>query len=123
MFGRDDREDESLYRELYWLNFTYASPEDSYVYTKTGFLCQGAKQVRMSVDSTTDDGGVFLVLNAHATMLAQGEIVSRDLKMAFDVFLREVEENWGELLNKEPTSHMGSAYCAFWRKVDEQSLG
>ena len=53
-------------------------------------------------------------------MLAQGKIPSDDLKAAFNSFLVTAEEFWLQLPNKEPTSPLGSAYYAFWKKFDEQ---
>lgn len=61
------------------------------------------------------------MLNAHATMLAQGKTLSDDLKVAFETFLAKVEENWLKPPNKEATTPLGRAYCDFWTKFNEQS--
>ena len=39
-----------------------------------------------------DDGGLFFVLNAHATMLAQGKVPSDDLRVAFNSFAVKAEK-------------------------------
>ncbi|MCJ1223923.1 hypothetical protein MMC12_000566 [Toensbergia leucococca] len=65
VFDRDKRSDRRLYRELYGLSY---------------------EQV-LTFHSATVDGGLFLVLNAHATMLADGKTPSNDLKVAFESFL------------------------------------
>ena len=53
-------------------------------------------------------------------MLAQGKTLSDDLKVAFETFLAEVEENWLKPPNKEPTTPLGRAYYNFWAKFNEQ---
>jgi len=80
------------------------------------YLCQ---ELIRCIDSASDDGGLFLVLNAHATMLAQGKTPSDDLQGAFDSFLTKVEEHWLQPPNKEPTTPLGSAYYTFWSKFNE----
>ena len=61
------------------------------------------------------------MLNAHATMLAKGKILSDDLKVAFETFLAKVEENWLEPPNKDPNTPLGRAYYDFWTIFDEQN--
>ena len=46
----------------------------------------------------------FLVLNAHATMLARGKIPPDDLRVAFNSFVMKAKKFRPQLPNKEPTS-------------------
>ena len=73
------------------------------------------------IDSASNDGGLFLVLNAHATMVAQGKPLPNDLKVAFNYFLAKVEEYWLQSPTKEPNSPLGSAYYTFWKKFNQQA--
>ncbi|KAK0510985.1 hypothetical protein JMJ35_006537 [Cladonia borealis] len=100
LFEHDHRSDTDLYRELYGLEH---------------------RKVLELQNSGVDDGGIILVLNAHATMLAQGKTLSDDLKVAFETFLAKVEENWLKPPNEEPTTPLGRAYYTFWTKFKEQS--
>lgn len=45
------------------------------------------------LDSTGDDGGVCLVLNAYATKVANGQRLSDEFKSAFNVFLARLAEH------------------------------
>lgn len=65
----------------------------------------------MLTPTASTDGGLFLVFNAHATLVAQGRPISRDVHTAFDHFI----ESWGELPNENPTSVL-----AFWKALKEQ---
>ena len=67
------------------------------------------------VGAAKHDGELFLVLNAHANMVAQGNPLPDDLKIAFDSFLTQVEEHWLQPLSKEPNTPLGSAYYTFWK--------
>ncbi|MCJ1223396.1 hypothetical protein MMC12_000036 [Toensbergia leucococca] len=99
LFDRDQRTDRSIYRELYGLDY----------------------QQVLDFHSASDDGGLFLVLNAHATMVAQRNPLPDDLKVAFNSFLAKVEEYWLQPPTKEPNTPLGSAYYSFWKKFDEQA--
>ncbi|KAL9026720.1 MAG: hypothetical protein Q9196_004653 [Gyalolechia fulgens] len=99
LFHRDQRTDRRIYRELYGLEY----------------------QQVLDYHSVSDDAGLFLVLNAHATMVAQGNPVPDDLKVAFDSFLAKVEQDWPQAPTKEPNSPLGSAYYSFWKKFNEQA--
>ncbi|KAL2056070.1 hypothetical protein ABVK25_003713 [Lepraria finkii] len=96
LFDRDQRTDKMIYRELYGLEHN---------------------QVLDFQKSASDDGGLFLVLDAHATMVMQGKPISDDLKVAFNSFLAKVEEYWLQPPNKEPNTPLGSAYYSFWKKL------
>ena len=54
-------------------------------------------------------------------MLAQKTILSEDLKALFESFVLKVEEFWPRLPNNDPSSPLGSAYYAFWKKLNEQT--
>ena len=115
VFARDKRSDQMLYQELYGLT------SDKVLYFgmyENGFLCQ---ELTKCIDSATDNGGLFPVLNAHATMLAQGKTPSDDLEKAFHSFLAKFEENWPHSPNNDPTTPLGAAYHTFWEKHNEQS--
>ncbi|KAK3176307.1 hypothetical protein OEA41_007630 [Lepraria neglecta] len=99
LFDRDQRTDRSIYRELYGLDYEKV----------------------LAFHSGSDDGGLFLVLNAYATMLAQGKTLPDDLKIAFNSFLDKVEEHWLQSPTKEPNSPLGSAYYTFWKKFNQQA--
>lgn len=99
LFDRDQRTDRSIYRELYGLDH---------------------EQV-LDFHSASDDGGLFLVLNAHTTMVAQGKPLPDDLKVAFNSFLTKVEEHWLQSPTKEPNTPLGSAYYTFWKKFNQQA--
>ena len=72
-------------------------------------------------DSASDDGGLFLLLNAHATMVAQGKPLADDLKVAFNSFLVQVEEYWLQPPAKDPNFPLGSAYYTFWKIFNQQA--
>ena len=72
-------------------------------------------------DSASDDGGLFLLLNAHATMVAQGKPLADDLKVAFHSFLVQVEESWLQPPAKDPNFPLGSAYYTFWKIFNQQA--
>ena len=61
------------------------------------------------------------MLNAYATMLAQGNISSDDLISTFASFIIKVEKSWPELPNKEPNCPLGIAYYTFWGKFNERT--
>ncbi|KAL9640853.1 MAG: hypothetical protein Q9164_000011 [Protoblastenia rupestris] len=98
LFDRDQRTDRSIYRELYGLDH----------------------QQVLDYHSASNDGGLFLVLNAHATVVAQGKPLPDDLKVAFNSFLAKVEEYWLQPAN-EPNTPLGSTYYTFWKKFNEQA--
>ncbi|KAL2059455.1 hypothetical protein ABVK25_000748 [Lepraria finkii] len=100
LFDRDQRKDKTTYRDLYGLDYS---------------------QVLDFQDSASDNGGLFLVLNAYATMVIQGNPLSDDLKVAFKSFLTNVEEYWLQPPNKEPNTPLGSAYYSFWKKFNQQA--
>ena len=72
------------------------------------------QKLTVYIDSASDDTGLFLVLNAHATMVAQGNPFPDNLKVAFNSFLAKVEEYWLQP-TKEPNTPLGSAYYSFGR--------
>lgn len=55
-----------------------------------GLVNTSCQKLTKCIDSASDDGGLFQVLNAHATMVAQGKPLSDDLKIAFNSFLVKV---------------------------------
>ena len=75
----------------------------------------------MRIDFGSDDGYLFLVLNAHATKVAQGKSISDDLKVAFNSFLAKAEQYWLRSPSEEPNSPLGLAYYTFWKKFNEQA--
>ena len=118
LFDRDQRTDRSIYRELYGLD--YQQVLDFRTYTD-GLFNKSCQKLTICIDSASDDGGLFLVLNAHATMVAQGNPLPDDLKVAFNSFLAKVEEYWLQPPTKEPNTSLGSAYYFFWKKYNEQA--
>lgn len=61
-----------------------------------------------------DDGGLFSVLNAHATTVVQGDGVPRELELTFRNFLTCVEAAWLQPPTKHHDSPLGRAYYEFW---------
>ena len=118
LFDRDQRTDRSIYRELYGLD--HQQVLDFRTYTG-GLFSKSCQKLTICIDSASDDGGLFLVLNAHATMVAQGNPLPDDLKVAFNSFLTKVEEYWLQPPTKEPNTPLGSAYYSFWKKFNEQA--
>ena len=118
LFDRDHRLDRSTYRELYGLD--YQQVLDFRTCTD-GLIKTSYQKLTRCIDSAGDDGGLFLVLNAHATMVAQGNSLPDDLKVAFDSFLAKVQEYWLQPPNKEPNTPLGSAYYTFWKKFNQQA--
>ncbi|KAL2055085.1 hypothetical protein ABVK25_004423 [Lepraria finkii] len=100
LFDRDQRTDMDTYRELYGLYH---------------------KQVLKFQDSASDYGGLFLVLDAHATMVVQGKPISDDLKVAFNSFISKVQEYWLQPPDNEPNTPLGSAYYSFWKEFNQQA--
>jgi hypothetical protein len=119
VFDRDQRTDRSIYRELYGLDHQQVLDFGTYTDGLFNTLCQ---KLTVYIDSASDDGGLFLVLNTHATMVAQGKPLLDDLKVAFNSFLAKVEEYWLHPSTKEPNTPLGSAYYTFWKKFNEQAL-
>ena len=115
LYHRDRRSDTRLYRDLYGLDYREVLELNSKYLFK--ILCG---ELTKCIDSGTDDGGILLVLNAHAALLAQGKSPSKDVKEAFEAFLNEVERNWLKPANEEPTSPLGLAYYGFWKSYREQ---
>ena len=67
-----------------------------------------------------DDGSLFLVLNAYATLIPQGTNPSDNLKLAFNAFLVKVEEYWPPSPNEDSQNPLGFAYYT-WEKYNEQT--
>ena len=118
LFDRDQRTDRSIYRELYGLDYLQVLDFRTYTDGSFNMLCQ---KLTISIESASDDRGLFLVLNAHATMVVQGKPFPDDLKVAFNSFLAKVEEYWLQPPTKEPNTPLGSAYYTFWKKFNEQA--
>ncbi len=118
VFNRDQRRDRSIYRKLYGLDYQQVLDFRTYTDDLSKTSCQ---KLTICVDSAGDDGGLFLVLDAHATMVAQGKFLPDDLKVAFNSFLAKVEENWLQPPNKEPNTPLGSAYYTFWKIFNQQA--
>ena len=51
----------------------------------------------------------MLLLNAHATTLAQGRTLSDDKKVAFKTFLTKVGKDWLKPPDQVPTTPLGRA--------------
>ena len=120
LFDRDQRTERSIYRELYGLDYQQVLDFRTYTDVQFKTSCQ---KLTICIDSAGDDGGLFLVLNAHATMVAQGKSLPDDLKVAFDSFLAKVEEYWLQPPSKEPNTPLGSAYYTFWAIFNQQVSG
>ena len=118
LFDLDKRTDRGVYRELYGLDAGQVLEFRTYTAFQFNIFCQ---KLTKCLDSTDDDGGLFLVLNAHATMVAQGKIVPDNVKVAFNSLISQVEENWLQPPNKDHTTPLGSAYCNFWNKYNQQA--
>jgi len=118
LFDRDQRTDRSIYRELY--GFDHGQVLDFRMYTD-GLVNTSCRKLIKCIESASDDGGLFLVLNAHATMIAQGKPLPDNLKVAFNSFLTKVEEHWLQPPNKEPNTPLGSAYYTFWKIFNQQA--
>ena len=118
LFDRDHRTDRSIYRELYGLEYEKVLAFRTYT---DDLFNTSYQKLTICIDSASDDGGLFLVLNAHATMVAQGKPLLDDLKVAFNSFLAKVEEYWLQSPTKEPNSPLGSAYYTFWKKFHQQA--
>ena len=72
--------------------------------------------------SADDDGGLFAVLNSHATMVVAdrdrgrpgpGPVLPRDLEDAFQALLRNVRGYWPVRPDKDHTSPLGLAYVKY----------
>ncbi|KAL9104998.1 MAG: hypothetical protein Q9163_000095 [Psora crenata] len=99
LFDRDQRTDRSIYRELYGLDH----------------------QQVLHFHSAGDDGGLFLVLNAHASEVSQGKPLPDDVKVAFNSFLAKVEEYWLQPPRQDPDTPLGSAYYTFWKIFNQRA--
>ena len=116
VFDRDQRTDRSIYRELYGLDHQQVLHFRTYT---DGLFSTSCQKLTICIDSANDDGRLFLVLNAHATMVAQGRPLPDDLKVAFNSFLVKVEEYWLRPPTKEPNNPLICAYDTFWQKFYE----
>lgn len=119
VYDRDHRTDASLYRELYGLDYNQVLDFRTYTDGSFNTSCQ---KLTIRIESASDDGALFLVLNAHATTVAQGKPLPDDLKVAFNSFLAEIEEYWLQPPAKEPNSPLGSAYYTFWKEFNQHAL-
>lgn len=118
LFNCDQRTDRIIYRELYGLD--YQQVLDFCIYTD-GLFNKSCQKLTICINSANDDGRLFLILNAHATMVARGNPLPNNLKVAFNSFLAKVEEYWLQPPTKEPNTPLGSAYYSFWKKFNEQA--
>ena len=65
-------------------------------------------------DTDGDDGGLFVALDRHATMVADREFkMPKEVSMAFMALQKAVESNWGVRPNANPTSPVGRACTRF----------
>ena len=117
LFDNDQRTDKRVYRELYGLDHEQVL---SFGTSTNGLMNTSWLKLIICIDCASDNGGLFLVLNAHATMVAQGKIIPQDLKVAFDCFLAKVEENWLKPPDKDPNTPLGCAYYNFWKIFNQQ---
>ena len=62
------------------------------------------------------DGGIYGVLNNHATMLAAGKVLSDDLKSAFMHFIDTLEKTWPDVPQASPQSPITQAYWKYWNE-------
>ena len=111
LFSNDQRSDTDLYQELYGLEHKQVL-EIHGIYKYLELLCQ---ELIKYIDSVSNDGAILTVLNAHATVLAQGKPISDDLEVAFKKFLCQVEKNWLKSPRQEAMTPLGMAYCNFWK--------
>ena len=63
-------------------------------------------------------GGLFGVLNKHASMIARGEVVTVELETSFRNFLLQVQENWLVPPDPDPDSELGRSYFEFLEVYD-----
>ncbi|KAL9608937.1 MAG: hypothetical protein Q9167_006260 [Letrouitia subvulpina] len=107
LFQHDQRTDRALYRELYGLEYTQV------------LEYRVESDLTIFIESANADGCLFLVLNAYATIVAQGKRPSDKLKRSFDTFLTEVEESWLRSPTEDFRSPLGSAYYTFWDRYNQ----
>ena len=112
LFARDQRTDRSIYREVYGLGYQQVLDFCTYTDNLSNMSCH---KLTICTEAASEDGGLFLVLNAHATMVAQRKPLPDDLKVAIKSFLAKVEEHWPQPPNKEPNTPLGSVYYTFWK--------
>ncbi|MCJ1479633.1 hypothetical protein MMC13_008319 [Lambiella insularis] len=98
LFKSDSRQDRSIYRDLYGLDY----------------------QSVLDLHAESSDNDVFLVLDTHATLLVSGQQLSSELKVAFDSFVRMVEEYFLQAPAANPNSPLGCAYYTFWKVYNAQ---
>ena len=61
------------------------------------------------------------MLNTYATKVAQNDLIPKDVKVAFKLFLVKVEEAWLQPPTSDPNSPLGIAYYNFWKIFNEQA--
>ena len=116
LFSHNQRSDIDLYRELYGLEHKQVL-EIHGIYEYLELLCQ---ELIRYIDSVTNNRAILTVLNAHATVLAQGKSISDDLEVAFKGFLCQVVKNWLKSPRQEAMEPLGMAYSKFWKLFKKQ---
>ena len=78
-------------------------------------------------DTNGDDGGLFLALNRHATMVADRDFkIPEEVEVAFVALRKAVESYWGLKADAVPNSPLGHAYARFMsvsKKHYEKEIG
>ncbi|KAI9768333.1 MAG: hypothetical protein M1840_004941 [Geoglossum simile] len=63
----------------------------------------------------TNDYSSIAIINARATLKADKEnTVPQDIEEAWSNYIFRLEQNWGQMPNKDPLSPLGQAYRRFW---------
>jgi hypothetical protein len=137
VFHEDRRSDRRLFRTLYGLDYAqvleifffiffllsieciqskdYDTKCLRFVCTRNHLFITSCFKLTRYLDSEMDDdGGIFLVLNSHATLKAQGKTISQGLGSAFANFTTKVEQFWLQSPTSDPKSPLGAAYYEFW---------
>ena len=119
LFNRDQRTEIKIYRELCGPSCDQVL--DLRMYTGSLFNCYVKNW--LYIDAANIDGGIFVVLNAHATTLAKDIPQSEEFKKAFDCFLRGIEKRRLQPPDGNPNSPFGRAYDTVWRQKEVADIG
>ena len=111
MFDQDNRTDDSIFEELYGLNPRQVLKYRTYTHV---LLNESYFLLIICIESGSDDHDLFRVLNRHATMVAENKPLSKEIKVAFEIFLVQVKGAWLQPPAKDPNSPLGRAYYALW---------
>lgn len=99
IYNRDSRKDFAVFRQPYGLDRHQVLNYGMRNYVFVGTSCP--KLIKWIADN--DEGCVIAVLNAHATLVAQGNTLPNSLDKAFKLFIAQLEANWERSLPKNRT--------------------